>query len=234
MRNTFFLLSFLLCPLLPSAVAGSPADWHDWQHGMSGYQAAWDAAEADKRPLIVYFQAEWCGWCRRLNEKYLTADEVKAFLEPLERVEINPEKDPEGQQLFTDYGSTVYPGFYVVLPGSGRDPVRLAPFRGGDEIPVEDFIGMIQREVNTKYHNWAYELMVQRDFEQGLEVTSAALEFDEEYDGLHGLRGRMLHQQAEIRLDMEMLDQAREAYREALRANPADDTSRHWLNAISE
>lgn len=231
-RQRFFLLSILI--LLPVIVAASPADWEGWRHGMSGYEAATAASEASMQPMIVYFHVEWCGWCRRLNEKYLTSDEVRNFLDPLERVEINPEKHEAGERLFTEYGSTVYPGFYVVLPGSGQAPVRLSPFRGGDEIPIEDFIASIRREANTKYHRWAYDMLQTRDLETGLEVAAAAGAFDPDYDGLHGVRGRLLHNQAEVRLDSEMLQQAREAYSEAVRADPGDSSSRHWLGVIGE
>lgn len=230
--RSFFLFS-VFC-VFPVIAAASPADWDEWHHGMDGYEAAMAAAEADRQPLIVYFHAEWCGWCRRLNEKYLTSEEVGEFLEPLERVEINPEKSEEGRQLFTEYGSTVFPGLYVLVPGSGQAPSRLSPFRGGEEIPIEDFIASIRREANTQYHHWAYGLNERRDFDTGLEVVAAAEAFDDSYDGMHGLHGRLLHQQAEERLDTDMLEQAREAYRQAIRTNPEDASSRHWLGVLGE
>jgi thioredoxin-related protein len=57
----------------------------DWDKGMA-------AAKAQKKPVIVDFYTDWCGWCKKLDKETYSAPEIqKRFKEGWIGIKINPE-----------------------------------------------------------------------------------------------------------------------------------------------
>ena len=45
-----------------------------------GFEAGMERARALKRPAFVYFDAEWCSWCRQYKRETLDRPRVRAAL----------------------------------------------------------------------------------------------------------------------------------------------------------
>jgi thiol-disulfide isomerase/thioredoxin len=57
------------------------------------YSAGIDAALAQKRPALVKFHADWCEWCKKLDEEVLTKPEVTAPLKQFVCISVDAEKE---------------------------------------------------------------------------------------------------------------------------------------------
>ena len=146
---------FTLLILLQSLVAcrmGPSSDFPDWEHGASGHSHAFSWAEEEGLPLIVYFHTDWCGWCKKMDSDYLATEQMKAFLEGIPKVEINPDKGAAEKALAEKtYGVTGYPYFVVYLPGYDSKPYRLHPFRRNRHLSVDQFIQSIEKRIAYEY-----------------------------------------------------------------------------------
>ena len=88
------LLSVLLLPnnLLAYSFSG-------WYHGASGHDDAIEQAMNERKPCVVYFHAEWCKWCKKMNSEYLANYELQQLLSDFSKVEINLDKGPAEKAL---------------------------------------------------------------------------------------------------------------------------------------
>lgn len=117
----------------PTAVSriAVPAGWFD---GAGGYERAVAAARDAGAPLVVYFYADWCSYCRRMDELLGTA-EAGEFLDAVVKVRVSPEAGDAETGLAQSYGVQGYPAFFVIA-GEGAAPVKVHPFkRGGAQTP---------------------------------------------------------------------------------------------------
>lgn len=111
-----------------------------WLSGAPGYSSVRTVHEREKRPMIVYFYTDWCGYCRSLNSQILAKSEVEEFLKTIPRVRINPETGDAESALAKEFAITGYPSFFVISSQGRRQ--RISPFvRRGDRVapmtPVE-------------------------------------------------------------------------------------------------
>ena len=120
-------------------------DFKNWQHGAAGYRLALKEAKEKDSPLIIYFHTSWCGWCEKLDRNYLANGEMEKFLSSIPKVEINPDKGKEENDIFNEFGLTGFPSFLVLTPKSNRGPVLLSPFLSSGALTVEEFIHKIRR-----------------------------------------------------------------------------------------
>lgn len=74
-----FLFSF-------STTNAAPED--RWLNGASGYARALELQRELKVPLIVYFYADWCPFCQRLDSEYLPSAPVQEYLRGVVKVRI--------------------------------------------------------------------------------------------------------------------------------------------------
>ena len=54
---------------------------------------AYVIALAQKKPLVVYFHEEWCGYCVTLKKQALFSKEVNEFADQAIFVQVDPETD---------------------------------------------------------------------------------------------------------------------------------------------
>lgn len=99
----------------------------EWYAGSEGYAEAIRDQKLLHSALVVYFYADWCPYCRRLDREILPSPEMSSFLKHAVRVRLNPENGPEERRLADVWGVTGYPAFFVVSGKSGT-PVKLHPF----------------------------------------------------------------------------------------------------------
>jgi len=84
MAGIFFILG---CTQLQSqSVAGNIA----WQYDFNKAQIL---AASEKKPILIDFYTEWCGWCKRLDKDTYGNKEVADFARQFVCVKIDAEKN---------------------------------------------------------------------------------------------------------------------------------------------
>ncbi len=152
LRGLPFVTILILLKSLVACDMGPSYDFPDWEHGASGHSHALSWAEEEGLPLIVYFHTDWCGWCKKMDADYLATDQMKAFLEGIPKVEINPDKGTAEKALAEKkYGVTGYPYFVVYLPAYESEPYRLHPFTRNGHLSVDQFIQSIEERIAYEY-----------------------------------------------------------------------------------
>ena len=100
-----------------------------WFNGSAGYGRAVELQRELKVPIVVYFYADWCGYCRTLDSQYLPSAPVQEYLRGVVKVRINPEHGRPERALADRYGIKGYPSFFVIPYPGTRSPVSVSPFR---------------------------------------------------------------------------------------------------------
>ena len=113
----------VLC-LAPVADSGSgdrgDFDPAQWMHGANGLFDALRRVGPEGKPLVVYFNVDWCGYCRQFERELLGTGPVRSFLKGALAGSINPEKGAKEGELARYYGVDGYPAFFVYGQRSRR------------------------------------------------------------------------------------------------------------------
>jgi thiol:disulfide interchange protein len=75
----------------------------------AGYQQALRLQQESGKPLALYFYADWCGYCARLERNVLSQPEVKQYLESILYVSVNPEHGKADMALFAQFNGRGFP-----------------------------------------------------------------------------------------------------------------------------
>src|SRR5689334_4021804 len=143
--NLFAAISFLL--LLSSLTANAAPD-DRWLDGAAGYARAIELQRELKVPLIVYFYADWCPYCQRLDSEYLPSAPVQQYLRGVVKVRINPEHGPAEDEIAQRYGVTGYPTF-LVMRNLSSPPRNIQPFRkGGANLTPAEWVTACEKAVS--------------------------------------------------------------------------------------
>lgn len=106
------------------AGAGQPGSFEGagWLQGAQGLFNAIEKVRQDDndKPLLVYFYAEWCGYCRQVERDLLSTPQLRAFAEKSYAVMINPDKGERENGIARYYNVRGYPSFFVYGRKSGR------------------------------------------------------------------------------------------------------------------
>jgi thiol-disulfide isomerase/thioredoxin len=99
----FALLVTTLAGLAATAAAASATSsnlaWRADAH------AAFDAARASGRPLLVDLYAEWCGWCRTLEARVFSTPLFAEYARDFVLLRVDVEDGGEGSELAARYGA---------------------------------------------------------------------------------------------------------------------------------
>src|SRR5262245_11310353 len=124
---------------------GSPLPEDVWLRDAPGYARALELQRQMKVPLVVYFYADWCPYCRSLDTQYLPSAPAQQYLKGVLKVRINPEHGSPEREISNRYKVTGYPAFFI-LGRFGSAPVDVNPFRrGGDNLTPFQFISACRR-----------------------------------------------------------------------------------------
>ena len=80
-----------------------------WYVGINGYEDARRLSEKYNAPILIYFQADWCHYCRELEHNLLSLSAAKRIIRPFIKVRISPENGKAEKALFDNMGGTGYP-----------------------------------------------------------------------------------------------------------------------------
>jgi thiol-disulfide isomerase/thioredoxin len=130
----------------PEQEEAAPLSWIGWYEGAGGYEDALRQMDRMRpRPLIVYFHADWCGYCRRFESDFLPDPLTRRFLSDVFRVHVNPERSDEDLALARRFGIQGYPSFMILRPGEFPEQARrVHPFFDNQTIPVTQFVSMCE------------------------------------------------------------------------------------------
>lgn len=87
-----------------------------WYTNHSGYITALEIGQQFNVPVFIYFQADWCGWCRKLEKELLETPQGKKVLKKVVKVRITPEDGDKENQLFKKLGGNGYPTILIKKP----------------------------------------------------------------------------------------------------------------------
>lgn len=210
-----FLASLLILGIsVPhSAVLAEHRDW------LTSVDEALAVAVKKDQRILVDLYAEWCGWCKRLEEDVFSTPAFQEFAKDYVLLRVDTEDGAEGSQLQQAYEAYSLPTTLVL----DNQQVMIAEVKG--YAPAPQYVATIKREIGS------FDELV-RGYEQFSEshdlrvLGILADEFHQRNDGNRAadLYRRMLgSQQADpekaIRIQYQLTDALRLAgrYEEALR-----------------
>ena len=95
-----------------------------WYDGASGYQAALAEQRTSGKPVMLYFHADWCGYCALLERDVLsTSTFQRRYSSTLLKVRVNPEKSSAERSLASDNNVGGYPWVVVITSNRTSDPI---------------------------------------------------------------------------------------------------------------
>lgn len=75
----------------------APAETNRWQHS---YSAALKAAEAEGKPVLLSFHADWCGWCKVMDREVFENPRLQGRLDTFVCAKIDIEREPKTALAF--------------------------------------------------------------------------------------------------------------------------------------
>ena len=80
-----------------------------WYYGHSGYKRALRLQKKYNAPIFLYFQADWCSYCRKLDDGLLNTSQGAKVLRNVVKVKITPEDSKRDDDFFRRLGGNGYP-----------------------------------------------------------------------------------------------------------------------------
>jgi thiol:disulfide interchange protein len=65
-------------------------------------------------PMLVYFYADWCPYCRELQNQVLDSEPVNAYFRGVVKVRINAEDGSDEESLARTYGAVKIPSLFIL------------------------------------------------------------------------------------------------------------------------
>lgn len=115
---------FLIASLTIGAHAATPAGWSTNTNAISG-------TPGSKKPVLVFFTADWCTYCKLMERTTLTNDAVKRIVTNMAHIVVDVD---EHQDLAAKFGIDGVPTF-LLLSDSGTEVRRSSSF-----LPAPDFL----------------------------------------------------------------------------------------------
>ena len=118
------------CALTLLLAAPGPPPAIEWK---TSYDEAVELARAVDKPLMVFFRADWCGWCRRLDRTTFRDPMVEARAESFVAVRVDAEGGPRDAEVVEEHEVHSVPTVLFLSP-RGHQLGRV-PFQGPGQFP---------------------------------------------------------------------------------------------------
>lgn len=136
MRPPIHSLLFLALALgigLPLA-AQPPAQEPSKIQWAANFKAALEQAKIGNRPVFVDIYADWCGWCKRLDQEVFTQASVARMLnDNFVPVKVDGDKEPDFSQNYAIEGLPTM----LVLEADGSEIGRIAGYKTAEALQKE-------------------------------------------------------------------------------------------------
>jgi thiol-disulfide isomerase/thioredoxin len=149
-------------------------------HGPAGirwerkFEDALKKARAARKPVMIDFWAQWCGWCHRLDKTTYQDPAVVKLAEDFVAVKVNTEGDPRDTAVAIRYDVSSLPTIMVVSP-QGRPIVRINGFVGPGQFPR---VLETAKEVGGRVIAW--ESALERDPKDAAALTGLSVHLFEQ------------------------------------------------------
>lgn len=120
--------------LLIALLAGGPGHAKPGIRWEAGFDEAIKKARTLRKPLLVDFWADWCGWCHRLDQTTYVDAEVVRLSESFVAVKVDTEGSSKDVAIAARYDVSSLPTIAFLSP-SGRQLLRLGGYQGAGRFP---------------------------------------------------------------------------------------------------
>jgi len=86
---------------------------HRWYYGYVGYQQALGLLKRYDAPIFIYFQADWCHYCRTLEKELINTSKGKKALKNAIKVRVSPEDSARDNAFFRQLGGVGFPSVFL-------------------------------------------------------------------------------------------------------------------------
>ena len=129
------LLPFALALLVAPAVSASESDW------LTSLDGALAKAEKNDSMILVDLYADWCGWCKVLEEKVFTTPAFRDFTKDFVLLRVDVEDGAEGSALQARFGAYSLPTTLIM----NKDQVKIGTVAGFAPTPA--FLQKLSAEI---------------------------------------------------------------------------------------
>jgi tetratricopeptide (TPR) repeat protein len=206
----------------------------NWAQGASGYEEALSEAKDTESPLILYFNTEWCKWCKKMNSEYLSSWEIESFLSDIPKVNINPDNGSAEKALKRKYRVNGVPSFLISIPAFSNKTQKAYPFLKSGHLSVDEFLAQVKDRIARQYNQKALSSFKSKAHEDALGYLEMAISYDSENVYAYYLNGFIYHSRGIKEKDLELLEKAEENYQKALELDPDHKEARKELNKLTK
>lgn len=116
-----------ISPLIPQEPEIEEIKWY------KSFEEGLKAAKEEKKPLMVDFEADWCIWCKRLDETTYKNSQVIALSKKFIPVKVNCDTDKDTAHKYKVTGLPTI----IFMNTEGQEIHRVIGYRGPEDFVLE-------------------------------------------------------------------------------------------------
>ena len=130
------LVSLLATQMLASCAKESKKEAAGVVGWLTSYEEAMTAAKKNKKPVMIDFYADWCGWCKRLDSDTYIDEDVVALAQDFISLKIDADVEKDLSSRYKVVGLPTI----LFIDANGNEIHRVVGYR-----PPQDFV----KEMNS-------------------------------------------------------------------------------------